>query len=103
MRWVMRGIGFVNIIILARLLSPEAFGVVAMATIVIGFITSFTQMGAQQLLIREQEINPAMINTAWTILVLQGVFVALVLLAISPLAANYFGEERLVAIIFVLM
>jgi lipopolysaccharide exporter len=102
MRWVMRGIGFINIIILARLLSPEAFGVVAMATIFIGFITSFTQMGAQQLLIREQEINPAMINTAWTILVLQGVLVALVLLAISPLAASYFREERLVAIIFVL-
>ena len=102
MRWVMRGIGFVNIIILARLLSPEAFGVVAMATIVIGLITSFTQMGAQQLLIREQEINSAMINTAWTILVLQGVLVAIVLLAISPLAVSYFGEERLGAIIFVL-
>lgn len=102
MRWVMRGIGFINIIILARLLSPEAFGVVAMATIVIGFITSFTQMGAQQLLIREQEINPAMINTAWTITVLQGVIVAMVLLAISPLAASYFDEQRLVAIIFVL-
>lgn len=102
MRWVMRGIGFVNVIILARLLTPEVFGVVAMASIVIGFIASFTQMGAQQLLIREQNIDSAMINTAWTILVLQGVLVALVLVAISPLAASYFEEERLVAIIFVL-
>ena len=80
MRWVMRGIGFFNVIILARLLTPEDFGIVAMAIIVNGFITSFSQMGTQQLLIREQKIDPAMINTAWTMNIIQELFVALALL-----------------------
>ena len=102
MRWAMRSIGFINVIILARLLTPEAFGLVAMATIVIGFTTSFTQMGAQQLLIREQDVDADMINTAWTIQLLQGLLIALLLIAISPLAANYFSEPRLVAVIAVL-
>jgi len=102
MRWAVRAIGFVNVIILARLLTPEAFGIVVMATIVIGFITSFTEMGAQQLLIREREINTQMINTAWTIRVILGVLIALFLLAIRPLAAQYFDEPRLPAVITVL-
>ena len=62
MRWAVRAIGFLNILILARLLTPEAFGIVVMATIVMGFITSLTDMGVQQLLIREREINRDMIN-----------------------------------------
>ena len=32
MRWAVRAIGFLNILILARLLTPEAFGIVVMAT-----------------------------------------------------------------------
>ena len=102
MRWVMRGIGFINVVILARLLTPEDFGIVAMSSIIIGFITSFSQMGTQQLLIREQEIDSAMINTAWTTNILQGLVVAFALLASSSAAAMYFGEDRLVPVIYVL-
>jgi lipopolysaccharide exporter len=102
MRWAMRGIGFINVIILARLLTPEDFGIVAMATIIIGFISSFTSMGTHQLLIREQNSDSAMANTAWTMNIFQAIFLALGLLALGPGAANYFGDDRLVPIIYVL-
>lgn len=99
MRWAVRAIGFLNILILARLLTPEAFGIVVMATIVMGFITSLTDMGVQQLLIREREINTDMINTAWTIRLMLGVLYAVVILALSPLATEYFDEPRLPPVI----
>ena len=102
MRWVMRGIGFINVIILARLLTPEDFGIVAMATLVIGFIENFTRMGTQQLLIREQDIDSAMVNTAWTINIIQAGLIALVLLAIGPIVSTYFGEDRLLPVIYIL-
>lgn len=102
MRWVLRAIGFLNVIILARLLTPEAFGIVVMATLVIGFTTNFTQMGIQQLIIREQNVDDDLINTGWTMLVLQALLIALLLVVSSPLMADYFDEERLPLVIFVL-
>lgn len=36
MRWSLKAIGLVNTVIIARLLSPDDFGVVAMALIVVG-------------------------------------------------------------------
>lgn len=102
MRWVVRAIGFLNILILARLLTPEAFGIVVMATIVMGFITSLTDMGVQQLLIREREINRDMINTAWTIRLMLGFLYAATILTLSPLATDYFDEPRLPPVIMLL-
>lgn len=95
MRWSMRLIGFVNVIILARLLEPSDFGILAMATAVIGFAHSFTEMGAQQLLIRMPDVSRDDINAAWTVHVLQGLLVgALVFLAAGP-AASYFNDDRI--------
>lgn len=99
MRWVIRFIGFINIIILARILTPQDFGLVAMGTIVIGLIHAFTEFGTQQLLIREKDISTDHINTAWTVKIIQGVVIALLLVILAPVAASYFDEPRAVAII----
>ena len=45
MRWAMKAIGLLSTLILARLLSPEDFGVVAMAVLVNGFLFAFTEGG----------------------------------------------------------
>jgi len=99
MRWVIRFIGLINIIILARILTPQDFGLVAMGTIVIGLIRGFTELGVQQLLIREQNISPDHINTAWTVKIIQGAIVALFLIILAPFAASYFNEPRVVSVI----
>lgn len=95
MRWSMRLIGFVNILILARLLEPADFGILAMSTAVIGFARSFTEMGAQQLLIRSQNVDRADIDSAWTIHVLQGLVVAALVFAVAGPAASYFNDPRI--------
>ena len=99
MRWVVRFIGFINIIILARILVPEDFGLVAMGAIVIGFINGFTEFGTQQLLIREQNISREHIDTAWTVKIIHGAVVALFLVILAPFAATYFNEPRVVTVI----
>jgi len=38
MRWSIRGLGFISAAILARLLIPEDFGLVAIALVIFGFI-----------------------------------------------------------------
>jgi O-antigen/teichoic acid export membrane protein len=99
MRWTMRGIGLVSTIILARLLFPADFGLVAMAMVVIGFLEVFTHTGVDLALIRNPEPTRAHYDTAWTIEVLQGIALALVLVLVAPLAGVYFSEPRVVAVI----
>ncbi|MFQ5535039.1 MAG: oligosaccharide flippase family protein [Sphingomonadales bacterium] len=102
MRWGLRAMGFVSIVILARLLSPEDFGVVAMASLVIAFLETSTDMGVSQLVIREPGIGRGFINTAWTFQIFIAVFNAIVLVAIAPFAAHYFDEPRVTTVIYVL-
>lgn len=100
MRWTMRVIGLVNVLILARLLTPKDFGVVAMATIVSGFANSFAEFGAQQLLIRQRDVTRADIDSAWTVHVFQGLLVALIIFFSAPYIADFFKDERLIPVAY---
>jgi lipopolysaccharide exporter len=101
-RWSIRSIGLVSTIILARLLSPADFGIVAMAMIVVGFVQVFSAAGQNLAIIRHPDPTAEHFDTAWTISACAGVVVALVLVAIAPLGARYFGDARLVPVIRVL-
>ena len=96
MRWSLRGIGLVSTIILARILSPADFGIVAMNAIVIGFLDRLSEAGVGALLIRESKLTPELCNTGWTMQLLQSTFIAVMLVLIAPLSAWYFHEPRLI-------
>ena len=102
MRWTMRLIGLVSTIILARLLTPADFGIVAMAVIVVGLLDMLADAGVDLALLRNREAGKAHWDTAWTIRVMQGFIVAvLILLAIAP-AASLFDDDRLRPVLAVL-
>src|SRR6266566_2103818 len=98
-RWSVRGIGLISTIILARLLDPADFGVVAMAMVVVGFISVFSQAGQNSAVIRHANPTAEHFDTAWTMSVCGGVIVAVVLFAIAPLAGSYYHEPRVVPVI----
>jgi len=89
-RWVVRLIGLVSTIILARVLLPEDFGVVALATTMFVVLDSVMELGFDLALIQNQSDGRKRYNTAWSLCVLRGLFVASVLLmAAWPFAALY--------------
>ena len=102
MRWAMRFVGFFSSIILARLLAPEDFGLVAMAMIVVALVDALSDSGVDLALIRERDSEKKLYNAAWTIQVIQGIFVAAVMLGSIPVAVSYFGEPKLTMIISLL-
>ena len=71
MRWCMRGIGLISTVILARLLTPEDFGIVAMCMIVVGLLEAISYTGVDLALIRDSRTTRHHYDTAWTIQVLQ--------------------------------
>jgi lipopolysaccharide exporter len=102
MRWAVRGIGIISTLILVRLLQPEDFGLLAMAMIVVGMMEVMSSFGVDLVLIRMPQARREHFDTAWTIGIIQGFAIAVVLVAIAPLAAVYFREPRVVLVLQVL-
>jgi lipopolysaccharide exporter len=97
-RWCVRGLDVVMLIILARLLTSDDFGVFAAATLVVGFLEVLSQAGIDIALIRNQKASDEHFDAAWTIQVIQGVVVALLLLLAAPALAAIFNEPRLTTV-----
>ena len=95
MRWTDRAIGLVSTLILARLLVPEDFGIIAMASLAIAFADVVLAFSVHVALIQNQQATQAHYDTAWTLRLLQTSVSMLVLILIAPLAADYFEDARL--------
>jgi len=94
LRWAIRLTGLVSTVILARLLEPRDFGIVAMAMIVVNTLEIFNQTGQKLVLIRLENPTKDHFDSAWTISFLIGLATAAVILMISPLAELYFHEPK---------
>ncbi|MCB1679176.1 MAG: oligosaccharide flippase family protein [Halioglobus sp.] len=102
MRFSMRFIGLFSTLILARLLTPDDFGVVALGTLVAHFLFEMTEFGSSMLLIRSREIDRQRCDTAWTITLLQALVTAAVLAILAVPASLYFDEPRVIEVMYVL-
>ena len=94
MRWSDRMIGLVSTLILARLLLPEDFGIIAMASLAIGLATVLFDVGVNIALIQNKDATQDHYDSAWTLRLIQSVIVTLLLVLISPWIANYFHDQR---------
>lgn len=93
-RWAARLLGLVSTVVLARLLAPEDFGILAMAMVLIGVITAMTDMEMDVALISIREVGPDHFNTVWTLTLFFGLAAGLAIAALAPLAATYYDEPR---------
>lgn len=95
MRWFDRLIGIISTIILARLLTPEDFGIVALAGIVLGLAVVLVDLGINTLVVQRPGLDRDDLDTAWTLRLLQGGFIAALLMASASPAAGHFNDARL--------
>ncbi len=102
MRWSIRLIGLISTVILARMLVPADFGIVAMSMILILFVEVITEMRIEMIIIREKNIDDDFLNTAWTINIIRGIIVTLILITTAPLVSGYFSEPKLTNVIYLL-
>src|SRR5688572_22387334 len=94
-----RSVGLISMLILARVLTPADFGLVAMATALIAFVELFGAFGLELALIQRPDATRAHFDTAWTMNVLIGAMVALLLFALARPLAWFYDEPRLVALV----
>lgn len=101
-RWIIRLIGLISVLFLARLLTPEDFGIVALAGLVVAVLDALTDFRFGQALVHYQDATNEEYNTAWTFNVIRGTVVAVVLVGGASLFADIFKDPRLVPVFQVL-
>ena len=99
MRWTDRLLGTLSTVILARLLVPEDFGLVAMAMVAVGFFDVLLDLGVGAALIQHDRAGREEFSTAWTLRLAQCVVTALLLVALAPLVADYYDDPRVVDVL----
>ena len=102
MRWAIRGIGLVSTVILARLLTPGDFGLVAKAMLVIGMLEIMAETGQRLAIIRHSHPTRAHYDTAWTMGIIVNGTLALAMFVIAPLAQSVFHEPAAVPLVRIL-
>lgn len=89
-------------VVVIRLLSPSDYGLLAMATVFVGFLAMFSEFGLGAAVVQKGDVEEPLLRRVFgVILVIHFSLTALLALA-APLIATFFTEERLVPIIRVL-
>lgn len=87
---------------LARLLSPEEFGLVGLAAAVTGFLTLFQDLGLSTGTIQRPALRHEEVSRLFWINLGLGASLAALTAALAPLLALFFGEPRLLGVVRVL-
>lgn len=102
LRIVDRTVGVVSIAILARLLSPGDFGVVALSFSVIAIVEAIGALNVAAALIRLPHADKEDFNTAWTIRVVTGCILAVAISIVALPAAAFYQDARVESILYAL-
>ena len=97
-----RSLALVSMLILARVLVPQDFGIVAMAMSFVALLEMLTAFGFDVALIQKQTKERGHWDTVWTFTALVGFAIAILMVLFAPAVARFFDEPRLVEVVRVL-
>ncbi|HTK47674.1 MAG TPA: lipopolysaccharide biosynthesis protein [Gemmatimonadaceae bacterium] len=89
-------------VVLARLLTPQDYGLIGMVTVVTGFLTLFKDLGLSQATVQREELTHGQTTNLFWVNVGASTLIALVAASLAPLIARFYGEPRLTSITMVL-
>ncbi|MCY7278519.1 MAG: oligosaccharide flippase family protein, partial [Phormidesmis sp. CAN_BIN44] len=92
-------ITLVVFLLLARLLTPEVFGLIALANIFINFIQIFLDQGLGEAIVQRKELEPEHLDTAFWTNVASGAILMSIGLLSADLVAQFFHEPKLSSVI----
>jgi O-antigen/teichoic acid export membrane protein len=91
-----------SLMILARLLAPEDFGLVGMVTAFTGVLNLFRDFGLSTATVQREEVTEAQLSTLFWINVGVGAILALLSVVLAPVVVRIYHEPRLLGITMVL-
>ena len=94
LRIIQQLFGLARLVIIARILSPNDFGLMGIALLAMATLETFSQTGFQQALIQKKEDIKSYLDAAWTVLIVRGVILFAILYLVAPYVASFFDAPE---------
>jgi len=92
----------ITMLVLARVLDPRSFGIVAIALSIVTIFETALELPLHNVLLRHSTLKPSFFDTAFTLSLARGAIIGSFLFAISVPFANFYHNSRLAALVCVL-
>ncbi len=102
-RGILLVIETIGTMILARLLFPADYGLIAMVAVVVNFVIIFRDMGLSSATIWAENISQQIITNMFWISILIGIILTIIVAALAPVIAWFYREPRLMRITWALL
>lgn len=99
---VVRVLILARLVVLARILSPDDFGLIGIALLVLDTMETFSQTGFEQAIIQKKETDREETDISWTILILRSFLLSGLMLFSAPFVADFFKTPESASIIRVM-
>jgi len=90
---------FIASVVLARLIVPADFGIFVIALVVTGFIGLFSTIGLGSSIIQKKLLDERHIRISFTLSIIFGILIYVIIWFLAPFIAIFFKETRLVLIL----
>jgi len=89
-RFITRGLAFLKIVVLARILNPSQFGIFGIASLILSFLETITETGINIILIQSKDELSQYINSAWVVSIIRGIIISTLIVISAPFIATFF-------------
>jgi len=94
-----RALSLLTSVIMARLLTPADFGLVAMAAVISGFVELFRDMGTANAIVQRKSDSDHLMSSVFWLNAAFGCVAMAVLLLIAPLLGMFYREPKVIPIL----
>lgn len=93
LRGIIRGLTFLRLLYLARLLTPAQFGTFGVATLALAFTEVMTETGVNIVLVQEDKASfSRYLSSAWAVSIMRGMLIFIIMLVSAPFVATFFDN-----------
>ena len=89
-------------IFVIRLLTPADYGLLAMATVSVAFLTMFSELGLGAAVVQKSTVEEPLLRRVMGVVLVLHFFLAALLVLVAPLVADFYNEPRVTPILRVL-
>jgi len=99
-KFLQKSLGLVSTLILARILTPDDFGIVAISALVLHFCEVLSTAGSESYLIQKRDLSIDDINSSWSLEVILKLSLWLVLMLSIPYISGFYEQDKLTHALF---
>lgn len=90
-----KSLGLISTIIIARILAPEDFGLIAVVSMALYFFDILSHAAGEQYIVQKRSVSRADCNTAWSLNLCLKLGIAALIVISSPVLASFFEHPEL--------